>query len=304
MFTQTVSLKTGGFSFSIKIKYNLAMPELPEIETLKNDFNQKVKGEVFERVIFDPNFGNSIKQHTNRDLETILPKQEILEAKRIGKYLVLDLSNSFHLTFHLKIYGRLLIGPVKIPFNDPLRVTFQLKSGKQIRLIDRSNIASVFLLNNQELEELKSKHGPDPFVGEVEKFHEKLKEHASLAIKEAILKPIVVEGVGNIYADEALFLSGIYPLKKAVSLTSEEAQELFTNIKKVLEQGIKYRGTSIESWYDTSGVAGENQNHLQVYGQANKSCPACSSPIKLIEIAGRRTYFCPTDQPDDQLSLF
>ena len=255
-------------------------------------------------MVFDPEFGNSIRQHTNRDLEAILPSKKIIAAKRIGKYLVLDLDNSFLLTFHLKIYGRLLIDPVRIPFNDPLRVTFHLRSGKQIKLVDRSNIASVFLLNNQELEDLKAKHGPDPFSAEIEEFRQTLNEVSNLTIKEAILKPKVVEGVGNIYADEALFLAKISPLRKAGSLTDSETQELFKNIKGVLEQGIKYRGTSIESWYDTGGVTGENQNHLQVYDQEGKPCPVCQNPIKLIEIAGRRTYYCPVDQPEEQLSLF
>ncbi len=280
------------------------MPELPEVETLKSDFNTKLKEEVFSSVVFDSEYGNSIKQHANRDLEAILPGKKIQEAKRVGKYLVLDLDNSFHLTFHLKIYGRLLIDPLKIPFNDPLRVTFHLVSGKQIRLIDRSNIASIFLLNDQELAELKAKHGPDPFSDSVEDFRDQLKEIPGMVIKEAILKPKVVAGVGNIYADEALFLSKISPLRKAGSLTDQEASILFTNIKIVLDQGIKYRGTSIESWYDTSGVPGENQNHLKVYGQEGKPCLSCGNPIKLIELAGRRTYFCPIDQPEQQLSLF
>lgn len=280
------------------------MPELPEVETLKTDFNSKVKNEVFGKVVYDPEYGNSIKQHTNKDLETILPGKKIIEAKRVGKYLVLALDNDFYLTFHLKIYGRLLIDPVKVPFNDPLRVTFNLASGKQIKLIDRSNIASVFLLNLEELAELKEKHGPDPFSDSAVDFQRGLNDNPGTTIKEAILKPKIVEGVGNIYADEALFLSKISPLRKSGSLNNNESANLFKNIKNVLDQGIRYRGTSIESWYDTSGVAGENQNHLSVYGQKSKPCLICGNPIKLIEIAGRRTYYCPIDQPEDQLSLF
>lgn len=284
------------------------MPELPEVETLKKDFNSKVKNESFAQVVYDPEYGNSIKQHTNKDLETILPGKKIVEAKRIGKYLVLELDSNFYLTFHLKIYGRILIddfGQKRIvPFNDPLRVTFKLNSGKQIRLIDRSNIASVFLLNSDELAGLKVKHGPDPFSDSATDFLKGLKENPGLVIKEAILKPKIVEGVGNIYADEALFLSKISPLRKCGSLSIAEAQTLFSNIKTVLDQGIKYRGTSIESWYDTGGVPGENQNHLLVYGQENKPCPNCQNPIKLIEVAGRRTYYCTLDQPEEQLSLF
>lgn len=280
------------------------MPELPEVETLKSDFNSKVRGDRFNRVVYDPQLGNSLKQHSNRDLEAILPGKGLVEASRIGKYLVVGLEGGFYLTFHLKIYGRLLIEEVKIPFNDPLRVTFQLDSGKKIRLVDRSNIASVFLLDQDQLTELKSKHGPDPFTDSVAQFHDQLKDHGTLAIKEAILKHKVVEGVGNIYADEALFLSKINPLRKAGSLTPSEVGELFQSIRQVLEQGITYRGTSIESWYDTAGVPGENQNHLQVYGHEAKPCPICNKSIKLIEVAGRRTYFCPIDQPEEQLSLF
>lgn len=281
------------------------MPELPEVETIKRQLTPKLKDQVISRVYFHPDFGNTLKFRNKKDLESLLPGRKIAEIDRVAKNLVFTLNDQNKLIFHLKIYGRLVVNQeFKAPVDHTHRFSLYTENGEILRFFDKSNLADMRLLTEEEYKELVSRLGPEPFKLSERDFYEIIKSAKFPRIKDAILDQSVVSGIGNIYADEALFRAKISPLRKPADLSELESSALLKGIKESLDSGLAHRGTSIESYYDTQGVPGENQNYLLMYGRSGKNCLNCGNPVVLTELGGRRTYYCPICQPESQLTLF
>jgi len=273
------------------------MPELPEVETIKNDLLEKVAGCQIVDVSYTGE-GQKLISKSGQDLSQFLPGKRIEKIERKAKYLVFSLSDSRKLIIHLKLTGRLLVRSSSHPFDEFTRVIFKLDGGKEIRFADRNGFGDVNLVDEV------GPAAPDPFEISNQGFYMAMNSSPKETIKETLLDQSKVSGIGNIYADEALYLAGINPFRAPKVLSLNETTKLLESIKAALNEGIKHRGTTIDSFLDTDGRPGTHQFHLLVYGRTGKPCKKCGKGIEYTEIKGRRTHFCPNCQPRDQLSLF
>ncbi|MDP2671009.1 MAG: DNA-formamidopyrimidine glycosylase [bacterium] len=280
------------------------MPELPEVELIRSQLDEEVIGKFITEAVFDSENGNSLKLRQTRDLEEILPGKKILKARRRGKYLFLSLTDGYHLMFHLKMTGRLLLRERNSPIDEYLRLTVKLDDGRELRFTDRARFADCFLWDKDNLLELDKKLGPEPEKANPEYLLNALRQTSVTNIKEALLDQSIVAGVGNINADEALFVAKINPKRGPRELTELEVKALLNSVKQVLEKDLSNGGSTIDSYLNLYGQPGKNQESFYVYGRGGQSCRECGTVISYTEINSRRTHFCPNCQPDKQLSLF
>jgi formamidopyrimidine-DNA glycosylase len=280
------------------------MPELPEVELIRSQLEDEVIGRAITEVIFDPENGNSLKLRQKRELEPILPGKRIIKARRRGKHLFLSLSDNYHLMFHLKMTGRLLLRERNAVIDEFLRLTLKLDDGRELRFTDRARFADVFLWDKEDLLTLNNKLGPEATLISQAELEKALAKSISTSIKEALLDQQTIAGVGNINADEALFVAKIHPKRSPKEIISSEVEALVRAIKKVLAKDLENGGSTIDSYLNLYGQAGKNQESFFVYGRDGQPCRDCEAPISYIEINGRRTHFCPNCQPEKQLSLF
>lgn len=277
------------------------MPELPEVTTIVNDINERLVGKTIDSVRIT-SLGENLRIKAKQDLDQMLAGVTIEKASRKAKFLILELSNGDNLVIHLKLTGQFILRDKNHPTDEFTRMIINLNDGRQIRFNDRNGAAEAFIVSS--LSELPSTLAKDPFEIKKEEFERNISLSDKKTIKETIVDQKIIAGVGNIYADEALFLAGINPFRTPKSIIPEEVDILLKAIKQGLEEGIKDRGTSIDSYRDFLGNKGTHQNNLRVYGRSGKPCFNCQTPIEYTEIGGRRTHYCRICQPQAQLSLF
>ncbi len=277
------------------------MPELPEVTTIVADINKKLVGRRIDQVKIT-SLGENLRIKSKQDLDQMLPGKTIEEAKRVAKFLILELSNGDKFVVHLKLTGQFILRDKSSPVEEFTRLVIELDDNSKILFNDRNGAAEAFIV--EDIAQVEKLVGPDPFEIKPETFSDNIKNSDKKTIKETILDQKVIAGVGNIYADEALFVAKINPTRGSKSLNSEESEKLLDGIKQVLNEGIEHRGTTIDSYRDLFGKAGSHQNYLRVYGKKDQPCPNCGARIEYMEISGRRTHFCPVDQPQQQMSLF
>ncbi|MGQ9511604.1 DNA-formamidopyrimidine glycosylase [Thermodesulfitimonas sp.] len=272
------------------------MPELPEVETIKEQLAAKITGLTItgttmylEKVIAAP--------APVRFSETIRGRA-ILGVNRRGKFLLFDLSGGHRLVVHLRMSGQLVYETADGPLPRHTHLVFHLDRGR-LRLTDLRQFGRVWLVPAAEaqVKEL-ARLGPEPlsntFTGEY--FLARLKQ-SRRRIKALLLDQEVVAGIGNIYADEALYVAGIHPARRASDLSVREGKALHRAIRDVLQEGIAHRGTSIRDYVDAAGEEGSHQYFLRVHNRAGRPCPKCGTRIEKIKLGGRGTYFCPCCQP-------
>lgn len=260
------------------------MPELPEVEVIKREIEEKVAGSriLFVRV---------------EDSQFYLPPDMILGKKikkleRKGKNLFLILEDESSLLFHLGMTGRLLFSPEEELF-PYLKILLGLSSGF-LSLTDQRKLGKVAFLAREEREEFLRQVGIDPLSSEyTEENFDKVLKGKRIRIKDFLLSQRYISGIGNIYASEILFRSSIHPEKRTNDLTVEEKKKLFITIPQVLEEAIAQNGTTIRNYVRSGGEQGEFQNSLLVYGKEGERCPRCGGEIVRRKIASRSTYFCP-----------
>ncbi|MEX0617114.1 MAG: bifunctional DNA-formamidopyrimidine glycosylase/DNA-(apurinic or apyrimidinic site) lyase [Candidatus Woykebacteria bacterium] len=277
------------------------MPELPEVHTIAEDLKKKVVGAQIVEVYYTSE-GQKLISKSGQDLTDIIPGKRIEGVERRAKYLILNLSGGKKLIFHLKLTGRILVRAASHPPDEFTRLIVKIDDGRQIRFTDRNGFGDVVLAEN--FDDVNQNLGPDPFEVQNKAFYDLVSRSSKETVKETLLDQKIIAGVGNIYVDESLYLAGINPFRSPRALSLNETTRLLESIKKALEEGIKHRGTTIDSYLDTDGKPGTHQFHLLVYGRGGKPCKKCATHIEYTEIAGRRTHFCPTCQPREQLSLF
>ena len=274
------------------------MPELPEVETIKNDLRALVLGRRITGVTLrDP----ALVRRPGADAFVArLRGQALAGAERRGKYLMIALSAGDCLVVQLAITGQLVLSVPREPVKKDTRLILDLDDGRQLRLWDQNGYAKVQLLAADEVAEtLKLDDlGPDPTSPDfaLSDFLARLRGRRG-RIKPLLLDQRFLAGLGNIYADEALFLARIHPARRASTLGEEEAARLFAAIREVLLGGIAKRGTTIATYRDVLGRKGAYQHELRVFRRAGKPCPRCGTPIVLTRIGGRDTFYCPRCQP-------
>lgn len=268
------------------------MPELPEVETVKETLKKK----VLNRKIIDCNiFYNNTIEHPKIDLfkEKII-NQTINDIKRQGKWLIFELDDYFLLS-HLRMEGKYFIKEKGTLVSKHEHVSF-IFSDFELRYQDTRKFGKIHLYSKNDLNKSPlSKLGPEPFTTTLSYLKEKYK-NKKLPIKTVLLDQNIMTGIGNIYADEILFISNINPLKKTCDLSDSEVEKIIANSIIVLNNAIKQGGTTIRSYTSSDGVTGRFQNDLFVHTKEGECCKVCQNEIIKIKIGGRGTYYCPICQ--------
>lgn len=282
------------------------MPELPEVETIRQDLNQVLVGKKILGVESD---SPKQVQPSLAAVQKAVVGATIKKIERRAKLLQIFLDNGKILVVHLKLTGRLLLRKSGAPKDDWQHVIFKIKDQKlkikknlELRFCDLRKFGWIRLVEDEkELEKLLAEFGPEPLTPEftLEKFREILSKWGR-PIKLLLMEQKKIAGVGNIYANEALFLAGIAPHKRARDLAQKEpekVEKLYKALEQVLKEGIKYRGASDQAYLDAFGQKGKYQEHFRVYAQEGKPCPnKCGGTIKRMSLGGRGTFFCPKCQ--------
>jgi formamidopyrimidine-DNA glycosylase len=274
------------------------MPELPEVETVRRNLDRLLVGATIVDVRFG-DFTGSIANPAPQIFADEVRGRRFTRTGRRGKYLLLQLDSGNVIAIHLRMTGDLHIAGADEPWGKHLHLALRLDDGRELRFADVRKFGRIWLFTPPELEDLNERIGPEPLDPEftVEQFHERLRTR-SRAIKALLLEQSFLAGVGNIYADEALFAAKIHPLRAASSLTPDEADLLLVAIRTAFQRAIDRGGTTIRNYRNVLGEAGGNQYFLQIYTLAEGDpCPRCGTPISRIVVAQRGTRFCATCQP-------
>jgi len=268
------------------------MPELPEVETIKNELSPWVVGQSFTQVtIFDAELvcGGSAEE-----VRRGLIGQKVESLGRRGKYLIFHLSNGKSLIIHLRMTGVLLLNPQGVDCY--ARAVFHLSNGHRLVFSDRRRLGLIWLVDDADT--VVGKLGPEPLD---ESFTpgilgQRLSRH-HIPVKAALLDQCIVAGIGNMYADEALFAARIHPLRKADALSPEEVQTLYHCIRRVLGAGIGSKGASVDTYVRPEGELGTAHFDFKVAHKGGEPCPVCGSTIERVLVQNRGTCFCPRCQP-------
>lgn len=281
------------------------MPELPEVETIVNDLKKVLPGLKIRDVWSDFFNARKIKKET--------VGKKILKIERRGKNILIYLSGGKTILVHQKMTGHLLYGkwqkkngawqsaipgPLRDPENRFIHLLFFLSSNFQLALCDMRKFAKVVVLPTEKIPEEFKNLGPDPFDKNFN--FKKFKEiiiNKSGKIKIVLMDQSLIAGIGNIYADEILWLAGVHPLKPGNKLKEIELKKIYGAIKPVLKKAIKARGSSYIDYRDAHGREGNYQKMHYAYQQTGKKCKKRDGGvIKKIRIGGRSAHFCPVHQ--------
>ena len=276
------------------------MPELPEVETIRRQLAPLVEGRKLLRLeILDPRWSRPLAPS---ELSEALEGRRIESLGRRGKYLLWNFAGDVHLAQHLRMTGAVLLEPEPEPLHT--RVRLQLKPKRSLVIVDPRRFGTgELLLGRHALDEfLSARLGVEPLEGEFT--GEGLRELARGRvgpIKPFLLDQRNVAGVGNIYADEALFRARVHPLRPAGRLTREQYGALRDAVIESLQAGIEAKGASIDDFRHVDGVQGAFQNQFLVHLREGKPCVRCGTTIVKMVVGGRGTYVCEHCQPRPRL---
>jgi formamidopyrimidine-DNA glycosylase len=271
------------------------MPELPEVETVRRTLSGLIRGKQIVAI------GTDWEKIMNGGLQYFqdqLIGHRFIAVDRRGKYLLLRLDGDLTIVSHLRMEGKYALMIDKdMPYVRFQHVWFTFSDDSELRYFDSRKFGRMTIVKTgTEMSVIGglSKIGPEPTASDfsVTDFTQKLARHKK-AIKTVILDQSVVAGVGNIYADETLWMSRIHPEQAANSLDAKQIQALHDNIIAELAEAIRLKGTTVHSFVDAEGESGGFQNKLQVYGRKGEPCTRCGTPIVKIKVGGRGTHFCP-----------
>jgi formamidopyrimidine-DNA glycosylase len=280
------------------------MPELPEVETIIRKLRN---GEPVEHgsPAYPTPVGHVITRvwtdwpraaYPSADaLAQSLPEHRIESISRRGKYIVFTLSpcpliilSPCYLLIHLKMSGRLDVLQEKLPRDKHTHFVFALDNGYELHFNDARKFGRVYLVS--DLSEVTGALGPEPLAPAFTlKAFRQLIAGKSGALKPLLLDQTFIAGIGNIYADEALWRARLYPLRRADSLNPDEVAALYRGIRAALTDGIKHEGSAIDWVYPE----GNYQDHFRVYGRTGEPCRRCRTPIRRMVVGQRGTHFCP-----------
>lgn len=272
------------------------MPELPEVETIKNELLPHVVGHRITGVTLA--WDRIVRQPSAEEFCSRLIGQEITGITRRGKYLIFGLSSGILLIIHLRMTGSLLIGQDSSQPPKYTRAIINLDKDTSIFFRDPRKFGKMWLVENTDA--IVGKLGPEPlepnFTPQI--LAQRLNNRTA-PIKALLCDQNFVAGIGNMYADEALFTAKIHPLRQGKSLTPEEIKRLHQAIQQVLWSAIGNKGASTDTYFRPSGEKGTAHFHFQVaHRLSGKFCPNCGTPIERIAVRNRGTYFCPKCQPE------
>jgi formamidopyrimidine-DNA glycosylase len=268
------------------------MPELPEVETIREQLAPRLEGRALVRVeILDPRLTRP------NDLFEVVEELEgdrVVAVERRGKYLVLRLESGIALLVHLRMTGSFGFEPASHE-----RAVLELDDGTRVVYRDVRRFGTWLVLEDADLEPyLSVKNGPEPLGPRFTAgwLASRLAVRTA-AVKTVLLDQRVVAGLGNIYADEALWRARLNPLRPAESLDLDEVRRLHRAIRTALRLGIARQGSTLRDYATPDGSSGGMQEEFRVYGREGEPCPRCGMPIAKTRVGGRGTWYCPRCQP-------
>ena len=275
------------------------MPELPEVETIVRGLWPDLQGRIILAVEVD--WPRTVATSSIEVFQQRIAGQRVEAVGRRGKYITLQLSGGDWLLIHLKMTGHLQViapGEKDAPPGKHVRAVFFLDDGCQLWFRNPRKFGRLHLTSDPEA--VLGNLGPEPladdftlgaFVARIRRRHGRL--------KPLLVNQRFIAGLGNIYADEALFAARLHPQRTADTLSDDEIATLYRAVRHVLRQGVENRGTTLDDrgYRDARGEAGNNQAYVQVYGRTGKPCVRCGTPVQRIVLGGRSAHFCPQCQP-------
>jgi formamidopyrimidine-DNA glycosylase len=272
------------------------VPELPEVETIRRQLAPALEGRrIVEAEVRDPRWCEPAPPGA---IEDALRGRAIERADRRGKYLILSLEDDVHLVMHLRMTGNLLItGDGEDPPH--LRVALALDDGRRLLFVDvrRFGTGDVLLGGDALDEYFESRLGVEPLSADfTAEALRALARGRRQPVKAFLLNQERIAGVGNIYADEALFRAKLHPLRPVGTLKRPQIDALRESVIEALELGIDSKGASIDDYRHVDGARGSFQDRFLVYSRAGKECVRCGGTIVKLRAAGRGTYICPNCQ--------
>lgn len=273
------------------------MPELPEVETVRNVLKLWVNGKkIKDSFIY---YNNVLENIVFNEFKAKIINQTIYDVERIGKHLIFVMDD-YVLLSHLRMEGKYYLIENDIndeKINKHKIISFLLDDGRTLLYHDVRKFGKMKLLSKDDYmkDETLAKLGKEPFSITKEELFAKIK-NSNKPIKELVLDQTNMAGLGNIYADEVLFLSKINPLKKGKELSLNDCKIIIDNSIIVLNKAIEAGGSTIRSYHSGNNVDGRFQNELNVYGKKGEKCPVCKTSIEKIVVGGRGTHYCPNCQ--------
>lgn len=282
------------------------MPELPEVETIKRGLKKFI---IHQKI-------TNITVHCEKSFQgesKIAEGQTITAIRRFGKALILDLSNNYSLMIHLRMTGQLIYDgkeryaaghpsdnfTSKLP-NKQTRIVLKLENGT-LYFNDQRKFGFIKVIKTESVESdaFIKKLAKEPWAMTVEEFYEKLQKHKNSLIKAVILDQTVICGLGNIYADESLFMSKIHPARKSGTLSEKETENLLKSAREVMQKSIDSGGSTMATYVKADGTKGDYlEKFAQVFRREGKPCLRCGEKIKKLKVAGRGTHICPNCQKE------
>lgn len=274
------------------------MPELPEVETIRRVLEPQIKGLTITLVTVDR--PEVISHPSTEEFCQALTGQTIDTMTRRGKFLSVLLDSGDYFVLHLRMTGCLLLTPADYPAEKHTHIVFHLSSGDELRFSDTRRFGRFWLFHKGESDTYSGmdKLGLEPFDGSLTADH--LQRHfgkRKKAIKECLLDQSVIAGIGNIYSDEILFASGIYPARHAKGMTHAEWERLAIAISERLAYFIEKNALTPEEYLESKGQDYRNTPFLQVYGHGGEPCPICGAVLCRMTVGGRSSVYCPACQP-------
>lgn len=270
------------------------MPELPEVESVRQNVLPYLENQ--EVSIFKINKTTKLFDKQEFFIESKVNNQKVQQIDRIGKHLLIHFDNGHTLYIHLGMSGQFYVGD-DAKLDDHMHLILENERGDKIIYRDPRRFGKIAVYETSKAKafpRLKN-IGTDALEISFEEFYKKVKQKKR-AIKSALLDQAVLAGVGNIYADESLFSTGILPTRKTDELTEDEYKKLLQNVKQILNAAILAKGSSVTYAVGGKGNTGNFQFNLNVYRRDKKKCNVCSSQIKKIRLGGRGTHYCETCQ--------
>jgi formamidopyrimidine-DNA glycosylase len=275
------------------------MPELPEVETVMRGLKQRVLGRRLAAVeVLNP----LVIAGPADDFAAGVSNRSVAGLRRKGKTLAIELEGrngqpSCYLLLRLGMTGQVILTPQELPLQPHTHVRILLEPGsEEIRYRDVRRFGRLRCCTRQELETIWDRLGPDaPEISEAQFFE--ATRHRYGSVKSWLLNQQMLAGLGNIYADEALFEARIHPLTQPARLSAASARRLHRAVKSVLKRAVNRQGTTFRDYMDIEGRPGNFSVRLKVYQRTGQPCRRCGRPIRRLVIGGRSTHFCPHCQP-------
>lgn len=270
------------------------MPELPEVETSRRGIAPHIEGKRFQQVVIRQTM---LRWPIPVNLADLLPGRLLVGVSRRGKYLLLETAKGT-LILHLGMSGNLRITSPQQALLKHDHVDFIFEDGTVLRFNDPRKFGAVLWTSEPaERHPLLAALGPEPLSAQFDAgYLLKKTNNRRTAIKSLIMDSHIVVGVGNIYANEALFNAGIRPQRPAGELDANDCERLVSAIRSALERAIAMGGTTLRDFVNAEGKPGYFQQTLSVYGRKGQPCQLCTQPVELLKIAQRASYYCPNCQ--------